>query len=265
MKEGSSKAWVRGVFDRPAPCYGEKGCGYFDEFGRQLVALAQVKPGEKILDVATGKGAILFPASQAVGKMGTAVGIDLSPVMIEEIRKRDPQSSAQALVMDAEELSFSSHSFDVVFCGFALFFFPNLSAVLDEFKRVLKPQGRIAVSIWGKLSPLTQWVINKAQQLKAVKQLKMQSVDSADSLKQVLTKAGFCRIQIQEKEQIFWHSTPEEWWNSLWSHGTRARLEQLAPDDLAILHREALEHAKRESCDGQVGETMHVIFGVAER
>ncbi|MFI5344575.1 MAG: class I SAM-dependent methyltransferase [Chlamydiales bacterium] len=160
MNENSSKTWILNVFNRAAPCYGEKGCQFFDVFGRELVTLAQVNPGEEILDVATGKGAILFPASQAIGKTGTAIGIDLSLAMITEAQKRNALSSVQLLVMDAEKLVFPSHSFDVIFCGFALFFFPNLSAVLDEFKRVLKPNGKVAVSVWGRPSSLTHWVLN---------------------------------------------------------------------------------------------------------
>ncbi len=261
----NTKGWVRDVFDRAAPSYGEHGCQYFNEFGKQLVVLAELNLGEKILDVATGKGAILSPASKVVGAMGTAVGIDLSPVMIEEARKRDPLSSTHLLVMDAEELSFPSHFFDVVFCGFALFFFPNLTIVFNEFKRVLKRGGRIAVSTFGKPSSLTQWVFNKTEQFGAHKLLKVQPLDSTHILNQVLSQAGFCRIHIQESTQFFWHSTPEEWWNSLWSHGIRSRLEQLAPVELAVLHRESLEHAKKAAHDGKVREEIHVIFGVAHQ
>lgn len=260
----NSKIWVRDVFDRAAPSYGEKGCQYFDEFGKQLVALAKLNSGEKILDVATGKGAILYPALQIIGKTGTAVGIDLSPVMIEEAQKRNPLSSAQFLVMDAEKLSFSSNYFDVVFCGFALFFFSNLSKALNEFKRVLKPGGRVAISIWGRPSSLGQWIFNRAEELGAKQQLKMQIIDSATTLKQALSKAEFHRIQIEEKEQIFWHANSEEWWNSLWSHGPRSRLEQLQPSCLDILRREALNHVEKISQNERVEETMNPIFAVAE-
>lgn len=264
INKNNNKAWLQHVFDRAASCYGEKGCQYFDEFGRQLVALAQLKPGEKILDVATGKGAILFPASQAVGESGVAIGIDLSPKMIEATQKYLLQSSARCSVMDAEQLSFSDDFFDVVFCGFALFFFPHLTTVLDEWKRVLKSGGRVAVSTWGKPCHLTEWIVSRANFFGATKQLKAQDIDAADVLKQILAKAGFRSITIIEKKQVFWHSSPEEWWESLWSHATRARLEQLSSADLELLRREALEHARKCSLNGRIAETLHVIFGMAE-
>ena len=48
--------------------------------------------------------------------------------------------------MDAEKLEFPDNSFDFVFCGFALFFFPSILKAVSEFKRVLKPGGRLVVS-----------------------------------------------------------------------------------------------------------------------
>ncbi|MBM3183814.1 MAG: methyltransferase domain-containing protein, partial [Chlamydiae bacterium] len=82
------RTWMQEVFDRAAPIYGEKGCRYFDDFGKKLVALAHLRSGDKILDIAMGKGAVLFPASQAIGKTGKAIGIDLSPKMVEAAKKR---------------------------------------------------------------------------------------------------------------------------------------------------------------------------------
>lgn len=259
-----NKIWIRDVFDRASLLYGTGGCQYFDEFGRQLVDLAELSPEEKILDIATGKGAILFPASNRVGERGEAVGIDLSPSMLEETRKRNYLHQPRLFVMDAEKLSFPNHYFDVVFCGFALFFFTDLSSALKEFTRVLNPKGRIAVSTWGRTSSLTHWVLNRAEKLGALQQLKVETIDSADLLNQILTRAGFDQIRILEKEETFWHASPEEWWNSPWGHGNRSRFEQLAPSDLEALQREALQYVSNLTREGQVGEAVHAIFGIAK-
>ncbi|MBS0656552.1 MAG: methyltransferase domain-containing protein [Verrucomicrobia bacterium] len=151
------KAWVQTTFDKGASGYGEKGCGYFAYFGKKLVDLASPQPGDAILDVACGRGAVLFPAAQAVGEKGKAVGIDISSQMIEEAKKESPFSWIQLQQMDAEELQFQPEAFDVVFSGFCLFFLPNVQKALSEFKRVLKPSGKIAVSVWGDRSELDSW------------------------------------------------------------------------------------------------------------
>lgn len=262
--DNKDKNWTREVFNRAAPHYGKMGCSFFDVYGKQLVAMANIKPGNKILDVATGKGAVLFPASEAVGQHGHATGIDLSPGMIEEARKRFPQLAHNLHVMDAEHLIFPDQSFDAILSGFAIFFFPNLTTALNEFKRVLKPHGRIAVSTWGRVAPLLKWTSTRAEELQQVKPLRAQKIDSSDLLRDTLLSAGFRNIEIQEREQTFWFDSPEEWWNSIWTHGIRARLEQLTPANLATLQKEALAQAQAASQNGRVGEPMHAIFGVAQ-
>lgn len=105
----------------------------------------------QVLDIPTGKGAILFPAAEKTGPTGKVVGIDISQQMLAEtstpVQKRDIDW-IDLVHMDAEHLDFPENRFDVVFCGFALFFFPSMSKALSEFKRVLKPGGFLAVSTW---------------------------------------------------------------------------------------------------------------------
>jgi O-methyltransferase/aklanonic acid methyltransferase len=86
------KELVRDVFDRASPEYGTRGCSFFDYFGERLAKLATPNAGEKILDIATGKGAVLFPAAKAVGPYGAAIGIDLSQRMIKRGSKESSLS-----------------------------------------------------------------------------------------------------------------------------------------------------------------------------
>ncbi|HKZ54384.1 MAG TPA: class I SAM-dependent methyltransferase, partial [Anaerolineales bacterium] len=109
--------------------------------------------GASVLDIASGRGASLFPAAERVGPTGRAIGIDLAESMVEEaIREICSRGlgNLEARVMDAENLLFPNATFDYVLCGFCLFFFPQLERALSEMRRVLKPNGRIATSTWGK-------------------------------------------------------------------------------------------------------------------
>ncbi|MGE5462125.1 MAG: class I SAM-dependent methyltransferase [Syntrophothermus sp.] len=115
--------------------------------------LAQISNGARILDIATGRGAVLFPAAEAVGEQGHVTGIDLSKEMVEETRREIQGRNLKNVdlkIMDSEHLEFPDGSFDLVFCSFAIFFFPQLERALSEMMRVLKPGGRIAVSTWGR-------------------------------------------------------------------------------------------------------------------
>ena len=124
--------------------------GAFAHFGQRLVEVVGVEPGQRVLDVATGRGAVLFPAAERVGTAGEAVGVDLAESMVraanEEAERRGLGTPVR--VMDAEQLDFPDASFDRVLCGFGVMFFPHLDQALGEFRRVLKPGGRLGVSTW---------------------------------------------------------------------------------------------------------------------
>ena len=81
------KQIVSGIFDRAATTYGQVGPRFFSHFGRRLVELAQIPGGAKVLDVATGRGALLFPAAESVGPHGHVTGIDISESMVQETAK----------------------------------------------------------------------------------------------------------------------------------------------------------------------------------
>ncbi len=254
------KARVADVFDRAAPCYGEKGCSFFDYAGRRLVEFAAPSAGNKILDIATGKGAVLLPAAERVGPRGTAIGIDLSSKMIEGAAKRIPFSWIALYQMDAESLSFPDNFFDVAFCAFSLFFFAHIAQALSECKRVLRSGGRLAVSTFGKKPVLDQWISERLQELRVTSKLTLISLNSALALQQRLADAGFTQIEIYEESKVFWHETAEEWWDSLWTRGVRYRLEQLSSQDLERLKREALLQAG----SGRVGEERHILYSIAQ-
>jgi O-methyltransferase/aklanonic acid methyltransferase len=140
------KQVVAGVFSRSAPTYDRVGPRFFSHFGRQLVELAQIPKGSRVLDVATGKGAVLFPAADAVGPLGHVTGIDLSEAMVLEIAKeisRQNLENVEVCKMDAEYLQFPDESFDCILCGFAIFFFPKPDRALSEMRRVLTPNGQM--------------------------------------------------------------------------------------------------------------------------
>lgn len=262
------KKWVSEIFDRAASEYGKKGCTFFNYFGKRLVEQVAVHPTQQVLDVATGRGAVLFPLAEAVGPLGKVVGIDISRQMVKETSQELTEKNihwAELQWMDAEHLNFSDQCFDFVFCGFALFFLPSIPNALSEFKRVLKPGGRLVVSTWGDDSELDKWVSDETKKLCITKGLIATPLWSESELRTALEDASFNAIQITEETKMFSYRTAEEWWDSLWSHGTRARLEQLSSDQLATLREKALEKANGLDNGNGIEEELHVFYGIASK
>ena len=167
--------------------------------------------------------------------------------------------------MDAEHLSFPDNFFDAVFCGFALFFFPSVARALSEFKRVLKPGGKLAVSTWGNDSGLDEWINKETKKLCSKSGLVATPLWSENELRTALIEARFGTIQIVEETKAFLHPTPEEWWESLWTHATRAKLEQLSTDQIAALREKAIKKAKEFDQGEGVAEELQVFYGIAQK
>jgi ubiquinone/menaquinone biosynthesis C-methylase UbiE len=242
------KTWIKEVFDAASPSYGEEGASFFNYFGQALVHYAVLSEGEHVLDVACGKGAVAFPAAERVGPEGRVVAIDFSEKMIEEAKRKKACDWLEFYAMDAEALVFEDESFDVVLCGFGLFFFPDVQKALAEFKRVLKPGGCLALSIWGKKPALDRWVAQRAKELGACRKLHLVPLENAERLTACLEEAGFTEIEVNEETQAFEQKDPQSWWASILSHGTLGLYEQLSSENKELLKKEAIEKATSEGC-----------------
>jgi SAM-dependent methyltransferase len=227
-----------GAWSRAASSYSHTGPLFFQYFGKQVVDFALIPSGAKVLDVATGRGAVLFPAAEKVGQQGEVIGIDYSKGMVEETNAElgaKGVENAKVLWMDAEQLEFADNSFDVVFCSFALFFFPHPGGALGEFRRVLKSGGRLIVSTWGEGDARWEWLLVLRRQSASQQPQPPgaeSSFDTPKSLKEALDQAGFADIEVDEVAHEFLYTSAEEWWATQWSHGGRIFLERMPSEAL---------------------------------
>ena len=113
-----------------------------------LLQAAHIAPGMNVLDIATGTGLSAEAVLAAVGPNGHVIAADVSPAMAEKARERLGKApNASVFVEDGQALSFADCSFDVILCNLGLMFFPDPVRGLSEFRRVLRPGGRVAVSV----------------------------------------------------------------------------------------------------------------------
>ncbi len=116
-----------------------------------LIETVGVRPGQRLLDVATGPGTVAREAARAVGSAGRVVAGDGSPTMIERAGAKPPVAGGATIeyrVSPAAPLDVPDRSFDVVTCQQGLQFFPDRGAALAEMKRAIVPNGSLAVAIW---------------------------------------------------------------------------------------------------------------------
>jgi len=124
-------------------------------FGRErtlretTVNLAQVKPGDCILEVGCGTGTLTLAAKRQAGPSGKAFGIDVIPGMIELSQRKAAQANEDVTFQlgSIDDIPFSANQFDVVMCSFMIFHMSEMvrRKGIAEIYRVLKPQGRLLV------------------------------------------------------------------------------------------------------------------------
>jgi SAM-dependent methyltransferase len=127
----------------------EQGAGSVSE---RLVELADVRPGERVLDVATGIGEPAVTAAGRVGPAGRIVATDIASGMLEIGKERAAALGLENIEFrqaDAEELQVPEEGFDAVLCRFGLMFFPDVGKALERIRAALVPGGRLAAAVWG--------------------------------------------------------------------------------------------------------------------
>jgi ubiquinone/menaquinone biosynthesis C-methylase UbiE len=251
------KQEVIGTFDRAASLYDQVGARRFTYFGQLLIDELKISPGAQVLDLATGRGALLFAAAEKVGTTGRVIGIDLAPQMValtqNEIERRG-LTQASALVMDADDTPFEPESFDFITCGFALHFL-DFERVLPKLRALLKPGGIFAASIpqtprrdeelarWQWLFDLTRAVFPPGFTPPAA-WIAPRRLSKPELAEAALTQAGFVEVRTKQHEGMLYFRDENDWWEWEWSQGSRFWLEGMSPEGLARFEREAREHLR---------------------
>jgi SAM-dependent methyltransferase len=123
-----------------------------EHVGRQLVDMIDPRPGETILELAAGVGDTGFLAAERVAPDGRVISSDFSPAMVDAARRRAAELGVTGIdfrILDAQALDLADGSVDGVVCRWGYMLMPDPAAALSETRRVLRPNGRLAFSVWG--------------------------------------------------------------------------------------------------------------------
>ena len=213
------KRQVQANFDSIAAHY--DALGFVQVCAARLLARANLAPGTRVLDLATGTGLVAAAAAQLVGPSGAVVGLDLAPEMLAQARHKLVAAGLANVtfqVGDMEQLPFPDQSFDLALCASSLFFVPDMAAALREAWRVLVPGGRLGFTSFGAslMHPLAALWANRLRQHGIVPPVPP-TLRLADPqlCAQLLREAGFADVAVESEQLGYFLATTAARWVEL--------------------------------------------------
>jgi len=217
VDEAQKATRVRGVFDSVASRYDVMNdlmsMGLHRAWKAYTVAVANLRPGQQVLDIAGGTGDLARAFARQVGASGTVIHSDINEAMLRQGRDRllDEGLVLPTMICDAEALPFATGRFDLVSVAFGLRNMTHKDKALSEMARVLKPGGRLLVLEFSKVAkPLEkaydwysfkvlprigQWVAGDADSYRYLAESIRMHPDQAE-LKGLMKTAGFGHVDV---------------------------------------------------------------------
>ncbi|MCT4662290.1 MAG: class I SAM-dependent methyltransferase [Tissierellales bacterium] len=262
------------LWNKVAFNYGKLGPNYWDKFGERLVNLSHIKEGVYILDIGTGRGATLFPASHRVGINGKIIGIDICENMVDmtndEIDRQNIKNS-KVLQINMEEINFADEYFDNIVSGFSIGYILNNDDYFKNILRVLKKDGQLSFSMWG-VQKDQKWLTNIVNEYlkpnKKEEDVVSLKLDSVEGIRKLLEDAKLKEIEIYEEENEVVYLDENQWWDEMWNNAVRGifeSIEKLGQDkfeEFQLKVNNALQNYRREN---GICLNMNVIYAVAKK
>lgn len=232
----------------------------------RLVEMADLKPGQHILDLATGTGAAAMAAAERVGLSGHVTGVDLSPQMLAHAREKVKAAGLSQISFqegDAEHLIFPNHEFDAVLCSLGLFFMPDMLGALEEWRRVLKPGGMVGfASFGGELfhQLLELWRDRLARYNLEPAAAPVARLNNPAECSELLVDAGFPSVEVSTEQMGYYFSSEEDRIRDIVSGLEGEPLKQISPELADRIIREHREELRKIRTSKGIFASVPAIF-----
>jgi ubiquinone/menaquinone biosynthesis C-methylase UbiE len=259
------------TFEDAAPRYDSSGARFAGPVADELVARAVLRPGDDVLDIGCGAGAVTIRCAEAVAPGGRVTSLDLSDAMLR-------RTAAEAAVRgfghvltrrgDASRPPFAPASFDAVLASLVLYLLPDAGQALRNWLDVLKPDGTLGFS-WG-VRPDPRWSPVFAAVDAFAKAAGFESyvrrLGSPGELTAQLAALGYTGIEVAVRTIDVHYTGPRQWWQASWAEAPRLAWQHIPDADRDAARRAAFARLDRmREPDGTLVRHVQMAFATATR
>ncbi|MBD2492801.1 class I SAM-dependent methyltransferase [Nostoc sp. FACHB-280] len=191
------KQQIADLFNRRSPTYDQS--EWHLQIAHRLVEYAQLRPGDQVLDIATGTAMAAIAAAQVVGAGGKVIGIDISSGMLAQAQQKVTElglTNIEFQLADAESLNFPANSFDCILCSSALIWLENFTGALHHWHQFLKPGGLLGFHAFAETAFIASIVVQKVLAKYGIALYLNQPTGTTEKCRHLLEAAGYDCIEI---------------------------------------------------------------------
>ncbi|MCG7985494.1 MAG: class I SAM-dependent methyltransferase [Candidatus Thiodiazotropha lotti] len=257
------KQTIQSTFDKVSSRYDQN--SFFGISAKRLARLLPAADGLQVLDLSTGTGsvaievAINYPDAQIEA-------IDLSREMLEFAAKKAQQMrlpNIRFIQSDVDELTYPADRFDVVTCGYAMFFYPDMEASYRTICKTVKPGGQLICSSFtnAAFNPYAELFLDRLKtkyDLSPPGEIK-DRLKTAQNWQTLVESSDYTDLEIIE-EPIRYPVSVDEWWGLLNSAGYKSLLDQLKPEQLEAFKKDHTAEVTTISDNGTIELNTDTLF-----
>jgi SAM-dependent methyltransferase len=272
---GAVRERQRAEWKARAESYARRAVGINAPFAEALVEMVAPATGARVLDVATGPGVVAIEAAKRVGPTGAVLATDLVPEWessVAETAMAAGVANVSFAAMPAEALALQDESFDVALCQFGLMFVARPLAALREMRRVLRPGGKLGVTVWSVPEKVGIFLLAR---------IVMAALPPADGstlsplrmgepglIEGLVSEAGFRDVHSERQTRFHVVTDPEEEWRR-WSEDdtnlAARELAELPGSERQRVHDEAMAAFEAHRVGGEIRLPSEAILVTAIR
>ena len=273
MKLDKFKQEIAKVYDRRQSVYdlGKSGNWHYD-LACSLVEYADLRSGQKILDLATGTGMVALEAAKKVGSFGKVIGVDISSGLLAVARQKIDEAKLNSNITlqlaDVETLNFARNSFDCILCCSAFPLFTNVPADLLLWHNFLVPEGKLGLCVFAETAFVHGVVLQKVARRYGIDLTMSDLTGTPAKCRSLLEAAGYRDIEITTKQYgsyITSESSASKSWDTSLQHPHCSPLLNLQPQKLEQAKAEYIDELETLNTERGIWNDITTYFVIAKK